>query len=780
MLKSKAAWQFTDHQQKDTELKIEDLPINSPITLDLLFERGVTTAEAINEFIYPSLDDLVSPKDLSMIDKATNRIHQAIHLNEKILVYGDYDADGICSTALLLKVLHELGATCDFYIPNRFTEGYGPNEAAFKEAYEKGFNVIITVDTGIASIKEAELAKKLGIDLIITDHHEIQDQLPNAYAIINPKCSPKYTFQDLAGVGVAFKLAEHLLGYFPDHLLDLVAIGTIADLVPLIHDNRIFAYFGLRNLTNTKNIGLQALKEVCNIDGQVTEENVGFLIGPRINAVGRISDAKLAVHLLMTTDQKEATQIAKQIDSINKERQQIVNSIVSEAEKMVNISHKENIIIVAKEGWNEGVLGIVASRLVQKFERPAIVLTYDHDHLQYKGSARSLPAFNMFKNCMRIRDLFTHFGGHSQAAGMTFPAKNLNIIKEKLNIFIQEELSNEDFKQVIEINSSADVSQLNEELFNEINLLAPFGMNNPKPIFHLREIPSEARQIGQLKNHLKLQFLDGKSTLEGIGFGLGHLFHYISPHTEISIVGELGINEWNGVKTPQIIIKDMAIDEWQLFDHRGKRDYDLQPFIKNSKRNLFLQENDLNNDVREMENIEQITYNSNIQSISEVDSIYIFDLPPSLDQLEKIISVSKPDNIHVCFNLEKSTFLNIFPSREDFKWYYALIYHRKRLDLKDDVESIMKSKGWTKEIVHFMTEVFLELKFVAKENEVVQILPNPIKQDLQESLHYKKRIEQIQIEKTLYYSTYKELRKWFDNCMSSNVDTPKEEVMHGL
>src|SRR5690625_1245995 len=375
MLASKAKWNVLHDENKPS---LEDLEAGkdlSSITKELLVQRNIVTEEAVNDFLFPDMSRLHSPHHLTMIEKASKRVHEAISKEEKILVYGDYDADGVSSTALLMKTLIELDAHCDFYIPNRFTEGYGPNEAAFREAANKGFSVIITVDTGISAVHEAKIAKELGIDLIITDHHELQEELPDSYATINPKRAPTYPFHELAGVGVAFKFAERLLGYFPEHLLDLVAIGTIADLVPLIDENRILAYHGLQKLTTTTNPGLKALKQICKIEGTVSEENVGFLIGPRLNAVGRLEDARLAVELLMADDPIEAEEIALMIESINDERRQIVRDIVKEAEQMDLFNEDTGVIIAAKEGWNEGVLGIVASQLVRKHDRPAIVLT---------------------------------------------------------------------------------------------------------------------------------------------------------------------------------------------------------------------------------------------------------------------------------------------------------------------------------------------------------------------------------------------------------------------
>ncbi|MBP1968771.1 single-stranded-DNA-specific exonuclease [Virgibacillus natechei] len=772
MIKSKANWKFNTIQD-NTLQGTDNLRSLSPVLKELLVQRGITTTESASTFLSPDIDDLQSPSSLDSIDKATERVHRAIADQEKILVYGDYDADGVSSTTVLLKALVELGADCDYYIPNRFTEGYGPNEEAFHEAYRNGFRLIITVDTGIAAVHEAAVAKELGIDLIITDHHEVQE-LPDAYAIIHPKCSPDYLFKDLAGVGIAFKFSEQLLGYFPEHLLGFTAIGTIADLVPLVDENRILAYYGLRSLTSTINPGLISLKRVSEIEGNVSEEDVGFSIGPRINAVGRLQNADLAVQLLMTEDQDEADEIAEEIHRINQERQKIVNDIVKEAEEMVETDEKQDVIIVAKEGWNEGVLGIVASKLVRKYDRPAIVLVVKPETSQLKGSARSIPAFDLFQNCMKIRDYFTNFGGHSQAAGMSIPLDNMKLIQNELNRLINEQLSEEDFKQVVEISKSLTIPEINEELVSEIDQLAPFGMKNPKPAFQIKEIPHDARQIGSLKNHLKLQFKQDNKSLEGIGFGMGDLYTHISPQTPISIVGELGINEWNGNKKPQIIMRDMKIEEWQLFDHRGKKHVDISSYERNN-RNLII-----SNHTDQLSSMsEQISYNSTLSTVQEVDVLYIFDLPMDLNHLREIIKATKPVNIHACYYVEDSAYLKAFPSREEFKWFYAFIQKRKKVDLKQELTTIMKAKGWNKDNIIFISKVFFELGFVKIENGVIEINSNPVKRDLQDSRLYQERLLKADIEKTLYYSNYQELKQWFADCMSY-LESPEEELTHGL
>ncbi|AIF43328.1 single-stranded-DNA-specific exonuclease RecJ [Virgibacillus sp. SK37] len=774
MLESKATWKH--NEMNETNIDWIDSSINvSPIVQELLFQRGITEGNQALRFLSPDLNDLHKPIGLLSIDKAGKRVKEAIAKQEKILVYGDYDADGVSSTTVLLKTLQELGANCDYYIPNRFTEGYGPNEDAFRLAHDNGAKLIITVDCGIASVQEALIAKELGMDLIITDHHEVQEKMPDAYAVIHPKCSPDYAFPELAGVGVAFKFAEHLLGYFPSHLLEFVAIGTIADMVPLVSENRILAFHGLKSLTTTTNPGIKALKGRCNIEGNVTEEDVGFLIGPRINAVGRLQNADLAVQLLMTEDQEEAAYIAEKIDSINVERQRIVNDIVKEAEAMVNTTGRKGIIVAAKEGWNEGVLGIVASKLVRKYDRPAIVLAVKPETSEVKGSARSIPAFDLFKNCMKVRELFTHFGGHAQAAGMTLPMDNLDQLQEELNHIIDNQLTEEDFRQAIEISQSISVKDISETLINDIARLAPFGMKNPKPVFHLAHAPSDVRQIGSKKNHLKLQFKEEQVNLEGIGFGFGHLYPLFTPNTPVSIVGELGINEWNGLKKPQIVLQDLAIEEWQLFDCRGKKDADVSQYISLTNHNLIVR----NNNEQYLPGINQITYQEIGTDLPPIDTLYILDLPESLDELKELVQITRPTNIYAGYHIENSVYLTSFPTREDFKWLYALLLKRKQINMKTELIELVQMKGWSKEKLVFLSKVFFELEFVKIENGIITVVEKPAKKDLSESKIYQKRQYKAEMERLLYYSNYEELRNWFIQCMDY-VDSPKEELAHGL
>ena len=322
MLKSKAKWEFSKTSPQATELNQTDA-----IMEQLFHERKLFTKEEQQHFLHPKLERIQDPTYFHQIQIAKERVYQAIENNEKIIVYGDYDADGVTATALLISVLRKMGACCDYYIPNRITEGYGLHTSTLDRFKKQGATTVITVDNGIANVIEADYAKKLGLDLIITDHHEVQSEIPDALAVIHPALSKEYTFKYLAGVGVAFQFAHYLLGKMPTNMLDLVAIGTVADLVPLLDENRILTTFGLKQLADSSNVGLNALKQICALDGEITARDVGFLLAPRLNAVGRLQDANLAVDLLLTEEEQEAKQIVEVIEELNLERQKIVSSI---------------------------------------------------------------------------------------------------------------------------------------------------------------------------------------------------------------------------------------------------------------------------------------------------------------------------------------------------------------------------------------------------------------------------------------------------------------------
>ncbi|MEC1198636.1 single-stranded-DNA-specific exonuclease RecJ, partial [Bacillus paralicheniformis] len=542
MLASKMRW---DVQTPDKE-KVEQLAGSlgiTPLAASLLVMRGYDTADKAASFLNGKDAVFHDPYLLKDMEKAVQRIKQAISDQEKIMIYGDYDADGVTSTTVLLQMLKKCSAQADFYIPDRFKEGYGPNEAAFRGIKESGYSLIITVDTGIAAVHEAEVAKELGVDLIITDHHEPGPVLPDAYAIIHPKqpgCG--YPFKELAGVGVAFKLAHALNGELPEDLLDLCAIGTIADLVPLHDENRQIAKRGMEQFRKTKRPGLKALTKIAGAEiHSADEETIGFQIAPRLNAVGRIEQADPAVYLLNTEDETEAEELAEDINALNKERQKIVNQMTEEAVQMIEEEGLDQpVIVAARPGWNPGVVGIVASKLVERYYRPAIVLGIDEEKGIAKGSARSIKGFDLFQNLSECRDILPHFGGHPMAAGMTLNLEDVSALRERINRQAEAVLTEEDFIPVQDVDLCCRLEDITVDSIAEMNMLAPFGTGNPKPFVLVSDVKiDDSRKIGANKNHLKLVLADGENKLDCIGFYKGAIEDGIVPGAKISIVGEL-------------------------------------------------------------------------------------------------------------------------------------------------------------------------------------------------------------------------------------------------
>jgi single-stranded-DNA-specific exonuclease len=779
LLKSKTKWivRKTDHNL--AQMLVNELKV-TPLVASLLVNRGLNTVDSARYFLYGK-DGFHDPYLLKGMDIAVKRIREAIEKQEPILIFGDYDADGVSSTSVLMITLRDLGANVQFYIPNRFTEGYGPNEPAFRLAAENGIKLIITVDTGIAAVHEAAVAKEIGLDLIITDHHEPGPVLPEALAIIHPKLPDStYPFRELAGVGVAFKLAHALYGEVPDHLFEIAVIGTIADLVSLKDENRLIAKKGLEKLKVTQNIGLRAILKVAGVDPtSINEETIGFTLAPRINAVGRLEDADLAVQLLLTEDPEEAQSLAEEMDALNKTRQEIVNTITAEAiaEVEKNFPIETNkVLVIGKEGWNAGVIGIVASRLVEKFYRPTIVLNFDPDKGVAKGSARSIMGYDLFKNLSTCRELLPHFGGHPMAAGMTLKLEDVAELRERLNRLADEQLTKEHLIPITQLDEKIYLQDINLASLDELNLLAPFGMDNPKPKVLIEDVAiTNMRKIGSGQNHLKVLVNEEGSTLDGVGFGLGALGDQISPASKISLIGELSINEWNNIRKPQIFIHDIAVHSWQLFDLRGqKRANNLQTIVPAENRKIII----FNKDHLEKINPELLLETVLIQNIDEAKAfdgfganIALVDFPPTKKHLKELLAGKEPARIYTYFYKEASDYFSTIPTRDHFKWFYAFLLKKGPIDLKLHGETIAKHRGWSQETIKFMSKVFSELDFVTINNGFITLKTGAQKRDLTDSQTYQTKQAQYVLEKELLFSSFQELKGWFDQVIEGSVES---------
>ncbi|MCI3196368.1 single-stranded-DNA-specific exonuclease RecJ [Bacillus sp. HU-1818] len=778
MLASKMRWEIQRPDQDKVKSLTEQLDI-TPLVASLLVKRGFDTAESARLFLNTKEADFYDPFEMKGMKEAVERIKQAISQQEPIMIYGDYDADGVTSTSVMLKTLQKLSAHVDFYIPDRFKEGYGPNEQAFRSIKEQGFSLIITVDTGIAAVHEAEAAKELGLDVIITDHHEPGPVLPDVCAIVHPKqpgCA--YPFKELAGVGVAFKLAHALLGALPEDLLDLAAIGTIADLVPLHDENRLLATLGMQKLRMTNRPGLKALIKLSGGDiGQANEETIGFQLAPRLNAVGRIEQADPAVHLLMTEDEFEADELATEIDQLNKERQKIVSKMTDEAIEMVEQQGPNgSAIVVAKPGWNPGVVGIVASKLVDRFYRPAVVLGIDEEKGIAKGSARSIKGFDLFKSLSSCRDILPHFGGHPMAAGMTLHADDVSDLRDRLNQIADETLTEEDFIPVQEIDLVCSVEDITVESISEINLLSPFGMQNPKPhVMVENALLEDVRRIGANKNHIKMTVKDQSAKLDCVGFHKGELETGIVPGSRISLVGEMSINEWNNRKKPQLMIKDAAVSEWQLFDLRGKRTWEETIVALPSEKRVIVCFKEETKQLLQNEELRHQLHTVSSEQEArdlELDSAYVvfLDAPPSLDLLSSLVEGKRPERVYFIFMNNEEHFLSAFPTRDYFKWYYGFLLKRGTFDLKTHGSELAKHKGWTKDTINFMTKVFFDLGFVRIENGVLSVIYDVKKRDLTDSQTYQAKQQLMELDQKLNYSAAEELKEWLNKLMNQDSE----------
>ena len=552
--------------QPTTESELSTALGVHPIVAKLLVNRGITTVAAGTEFLHGTLDTLLDPFGLKGMTEAVAAIEKALAAKEPIVVYGDYDVDGITATSLLYRFLKKCDAQVSYYIPERQSEGYGLNAEALEHIIEQGAKLVITVDCGISS-HDIVAGVKDRLPMIITDHHNAPEIIPNSVAVINPK-QPGCLYEDknLSGVGVAFKLCQALWlkrtgqPYLDD--LDIVALGTVADVVPLIGENRVIVEAGLRKMNDAPNLGIAALIDVAGLnDKKITAGHIGFTLAPRLNAAGRVTHATRAVELLTTADPDTAQAVAEELQATNMERQAIERSIHEEARlDVVNQGEgADKVIVVAGEGWHPGVIGIVASRLVEEFYKPTMVISV-HDGIG-KGSCRSIENCNIYEALKSAEDLLLQFGGHHQAAGFSIDEANIPALRERLTQYCKEHLTDEDYVPVVDIDATMTAADVNIELIDQIGTLEPYGMGNSTPIFALPDATvRDVYLMGHQKNHCKI-ILDGPgdTALDAIAWQ-GEAYHSeIYPGESVRVAFSLQKNEWQGRVTPQLIIQDISL-----------------------------------------------------------------------------------------------------------------------------------------------------------------------------------------------------------------------------
>lgn len=751
MIKSKYNWNLNNPTEYISDSIAKRLKL-SPIIKKILESKQIIEEEDIQQ----TLNGIDINHDISLlsdIDKAIERINQAIDKNERILVYGDYDADGVTSTTILVHTLQKLGAQVGWYIPNRFTEGYGPNEMAFQNAYDEGISLIITVDNGIQGHAEIKMAQELGVDVIVTDHHEIGRTLPEAYAIVHPM-HPEfdYPFKYLCGAGVAYKLAQALLENVPNYFKAYAAIGTIADLVSLTDENRSIVQHGLKVMNDSCPVAVKALLKQAGYNDDITEETIGFIIGPRLNAVGRLEDASLAAELLMSDSEDEAEFLAEQVEHFNQERKDIVAHITEEALAIAKdyVSQGHQFLLLAKEDWHEGVLGIVASKIVETFSLPTLILNIDHEQNHAKGSARSIEQVSMFEILNVHQDLISKFGGHHMAAGMTMDIDNVEALRNGLNEWmakLSETTSLEPSKKVDVLLDESDITIKN---IKDIQKLSPFGTDFNSPLFEIQNMTIQSLEaIGKEQNHLKMTL--GDSNLPALFWQNGAYATQLETGQPVNLIGNLQINEWNGNQTPQFIVQDIAMDTMQILDYRSKSKN--TNFLNNDQTTAFV----IHSKVQKS-NDNEFFYGEVIPG--EYDKIVFRDLPNTLDELKHTLQQTQISQIYLVFQHKTSIYFEGMPSINLFKLCYKALINKRKMNLATEGMMLCEFLNIKANSLKFMLKVFLELGFINEDDGIITIASQPNKQDIESSQFYQARLSRIEVEKLLLYDDFKHLKQW--------------------
>lgn len=554
-------------QQKAASLK-ESLKISSVIC-NILVQRGIETYEQSKDFFRPQLSQLHDPWLMKDMDKAVERIIRAVNDNEKILVFGDYDVDGTTAVACMYRFLKKIHSEIDFYIPHRYREGYGVSKLGIEFARENGFTLIISLDCGIKSIELIQYAKALGIDFVVCDHHLPDEELPPAIAILNPKQKDcNYPYKELCGCGVGFKLISALAAQFSltdedaFEYLDLVATAIAADIVPMTGENRILAYYGLKKANENPNNGIRALGFLSGLKKDLHINNLVFMIAPRVNAAGRMDDAKKAVQMFIAASYEEALHYAEMLHSDNTERKEADGNITGEALTIISSNDgwtDRKSTVVFKSTWHKGVVGIVASRLIEHYHRPTIVLTQSGDYAA--GSARSVPGFNLYEAVHACREHLIGYGGHFAAAGLTLELDKIDAFRNKFEEIVSSTIHPELLVPEIVIDAEITFPDIQWPFYNIIQQMEPFGPENLRPVFVAKKVWNTGYSKIVKEEHIKFSLKQNNIVFTGIGFKMADRFHLLDMNKPVDIVFKIDENEWNGNKTLQLRVLDFRISE---------------------------------------------------------------------------------------------------------------------------------------------------------------------------------------------------------------------------
>ena len=718
----------------------------------ILNARNITDMTSVKKYFSDEYEEGYDPFLMHDMQKAVDRINEAIENEEKILVYGDYDADGITSTVLLVETLISMGANVSSYIPNRFEEGYGPNKEAFTKIINSGITLIITVDNGIAGVEEVDLANELGCDVIVTDHHKIQDTIPNAYAIIHPEHPEgNYPFKKLAGVGVAFKLAHALLEIFPDFLLDLVAIGTIADMVSITDENRIFVKQGLELINEDPRIGLKMLLELSGIDTKIDEQTVGFYIAPKLNSIGRMDSAKLGLTFLMAEDPVTARALAEQIEQYNIERKQVTEDIVQDVINKIESSDKKqkNVIMVSGE-YHEGVLGIVASNIVEKYQKPVFIMNEKDGIL--KGSARSIFDFNIYVAMNKISDLFVAFGGHTLAAGFSFEESNFEKIEKFLDSEFEEFKQNNDLKANKNIDIVTSLEDISYQFLNSLDALKPYGMDFEKPAVLIENaMVLNKAYFGSDKQYLRLTIADEVGNLDCITFKDSVTFDKVEKNDIIDLLCNIDKNNFNGRTKLQAHIIDINVKEF-LFEDLRFINYDITNIDKNCLK-LSKHKDDKDNNFYQYKDIDNLID-------KEFEYIYLLDIPTSKEYLDKIINLKPKKVFLICEEKQVLSDVYLIDKNRLIKLFNLILStNNKQINVDQQLDKLLTALKTNVDSLKIMIQIFKELELIKFVNNTIILNPDYKTVDLKKSSSFIRMEKIFEVENLLLKESIANINK---------------------
>jgi len=757
MIAPRYDWQFSKITDTGAVKEIQNAFGASELVAQILVERGQTSVEQVQKFLHPELEDLHDPFLMHDMDKAVERIMQAIDEQERIVVYGDYDVDGITSTAIMTLALEIMGADVTYFVPNRFKDGYGPNLAEYQRLAEDGMQLLVTVDNGVSGNAEVEWLMKAGIDVIITDHHEMPATLPEAYAVVHPRHPEgNYPFGGLSGAGVAFKVASALLEAPADEMLDLTALGTIADVMELVDENRTLVTLGLENLRQEPRMGLQALLDLAGVNpSKVDAGTVGFQIGPRLNSLGRMKDATPGVRFLLSDDSVEVSELAKEIDELNTKRKALVDDITDAAlAQATGDLQNDPVLVIAGENWHEGVLGIVASKIVEETGKPTIILNQADGVL--KGSARSFAAFDLFEAMDGHRELYTNFGGHALAAGMTIPFENLQAVRDMLRAEATKQNLQADVKPPLRITAQVSGSAFNEQIYSQIKMLAPFGNGNPEPLFAVDLQGTENVKTMSDGKHLRLTGITQDQKLPIIAWNRGPIAGQLAGHfKELTFVGTMSANEYRGTTTYQMMTKDLKAVGSALVDLRTTK-LTPQTFAE-AATYIFFNKNMYEQSDRLIKAPNQAMWWEDAFNTTGLGLMALVDLPKDLDELHQVLAFVPATGWAPIFYTSHPAYLQKVPTRSEFAVFYKFTKSHKDVAIKAQFKQIAAYLKLDPLMLSLVLKVFLDAKFVTIENGFLNAVEKPEAVELEKMPSFLNFLKKREIEQKLIYSTTAEL-----------------------